>query len=64
MEIKIKGYKCERCGYEWTPRNKKEIPISCPKCKSPYWNKKRVRKFKEGGECKIQQLALLYVYLF
>jgi predicted Zn-ribbon and HTH transcriptional regulator len=37
MEITQKGYKCDRCGYEWTPR-KKEKPIVCPKCKSPYWN--------------------------
>ena len=44
MEIKIKGYKCERCQWEWSPRNKNKTPISCPKCKSPYWNKKRIRK--------------------
>jgi len=40
MEVKIKGYKCGRCGHEWVPR-KKEIPVVCPKCKSPYWDKKR-----------------------
>ena len=39
MEIKIKGYKCERCEHEWTPRKESLIPIDCPKCKSPYWNK-------------------------
>jgi len=39
ITIKLKGYKCERCGHEWAPRNKKEKPIICPKCKSPYWNK-------------------------
>ena len=41
--IKKKGYKCERCGHQWIPRNK-EQPIICPKCKSPYWNKARKRK--------------------
>jgi len=50
MEIKIKGYKCERCGHKWSPRNKKNIPISCPKCKSPYWNKKRKRISKDLKE--------------
>ena len=39
ITIKVKGYKCERCEHEWAPRNKKEKPIICPKCKSPYWNK-------------------------
>jgi len=45
MEVKIKGYKCERCGHEWSPRKKESpIPVVCPKCKSPYWNKPRIRK--------------------
>ena len=43
--IKIKGYKCERCGHEWAPRSE-EIPIICPKCKSPYWNRaKKVQRY-------------------
>lgn len=33
---------CNRCNHEWIPR-KDELPKTCPKCKSPYWNKKRVR---------------------
>lgn len=37
MEIMIKGYEC-RCGHKWTPR-KDSVPVVCPKCKSPYWNK-------------------------
>jgi len=46
--IKVKGFRCERCGHEWIPRvnleelksgDIKETPIICPKCKSPYWNK-------------------------
>ena len=39
-EIKLSGYRCERCNHEWFPR-KSEEPIICPKCKSPYWNRKR-----------------------
>jgi DNA-directed RNA polymerase subunit RPC12/RpoP len=36
-----KERRCKRCGATWTPR-KKQKPVQCPKCKSPYWNKKRV----------------------
>jgi len=41
--IKVRGYKCERCGHKWAPRSKKK-PIICPKCKSPYWNRARREK--------------------
>jgi len=34
---------CNRCGHSWYSRTPNE-PKVCPKCKSPYWNKKRVRK--------------------
>lgn len=43
MEFIVKGFKCERCKYEWIPR-KKQHPIICPKCKSPYWNKPKKKK--------------------
>ena len=35
---------CNRCNNPWTSRIK--IPKTCAnaKCRSPYWNKKRVRK--------------------
>jgi predicted Zn-ribbon and HTH transcriptional regulator len=44
-EIKptTKQLSCKRCGATWTPRKKKR-PIQCPKCKSPYWNKERVKR--------------------
>lgn len=45
-KVMLEGYKCERCGHEWVPRNKKEYPNVCPKCKSPYWDKPR-KKSKE-----------------
>jgi hypothetical protein len=38
VPITVMGYKCERCGYEWVPRDEKQEPKVCPKCKSPYWN--------------------------
>ena len=44
IEIKVRGYKCERCEHKWIPRNKGETPIICPKCKSPYWNKPKKTK--------------------
>jgi predicted Zn-ribbon and HTH transcriptional regulator len=41
VEIRVYGFKCERCGHEWVPRDNKKEPKVCPKCKSPYWNIKR-----------------------
>jgi DNA-directed RNA polymerase subunit RPC12/RpoP len=37
----MKTYKCLRCNRKWIPR--KDSPKNCPKCNSPYWNKKRVQ---------------------
>ena len=39
---------CNRCGHEWGLRYKKSNeektePKTCPKCKSPYWDKERKR---------------------
>ena len=36
--VQLWGYKCERCGHEWLPREKGQEPTVCPKCKSPYWD--------------------------
>lgn len=35
---------CTRCGYNW-PKKGGAVPGTCanPKCKSPYWNKKKTR---------------------
>jgi DNA-directed RNA polymerase subunit RPC12/RpoP len=35
------AYQCERCAHEWLPREPGQAPITCPKCKSPYWDKPR-----------------------
>lgn len=40
MTFKLPKFKCLRCGYVWIPR-KEERPITCPKCRSPYWDKER-----------------------
>jgi hypothetical protein len=40
FKARLKGFICERCSHKWVPRDKKR-PVVCPKCKSPYWDKKR-----------------------
>ncbi len=52
MSIKI--VKCNRCGHEWATRKKKD-PTWCPKCKSPYWNKKRHSKKEKVILCLIKK---------
>ena len=43
-KIQMVGFRCERCGHEWTPRDTSQDPKVCPKCKSAYWNTpKKVR---------------------
>jgi predicted Zn-ribbon and HTH transcriptional regulator len=41
VQLKVWGYRCERCTHEWIPRDTVNEPRVCPKCKSPYWNKPR-----------------------
>ena len=50
--------KCNRCGHSWTPRSD-ELPTVCPnpKCKSPYWNKPRVRGVAKPIEVKAHTRA-------
>lgn len=40
VDIVTPGWKCDRCGHQWIPRNA-ETPMVCPKCKSAYWNTPR-----------------------
>ena len=47
IKITVDGYKCERCGHEWIPRNKKTAPRVCPECKSPYWDIPRKKADKK-----------------
>ena len=41
IPITVMGYRCERCEHEWIPRSFEVEPLTCPKCKSPYWNRPR-----------------------
>jgi len=36
---------CKRCGNEWVSRVK--IPVQCPRCKSAFWNKPRIREINK-----------------
>ncbi len=54
VEKTILIYICERCGYEWESRLRLEeglLPKRCPRCGSPYWDRKR----KNGRKNKIQK---------
>lgn len=42
-ETTIAAYRCERCGHVWAPRTSRR-PIICPKCKSPYWDRPRLKQ--------------------
>jgi predicted Zn-ribbon and HTH transcriptional regulator len=55
-KVQIWGYRCERCGHEWVPRDKAQDPKVCPHCKSPYWDrprqadvKKPTKRTQKGG---------------
>jgi DNA-directed RNA polymerase subunit RPC12/RpoP len=56
--VKLEVYRCERSGhiYGVLEALKKEEPETCPKCRSPYWNKPRLT----GDNKKI----LLFYYYF
>ena len=41
VPITVMGYRCERCGHEWVPRDPEQAPRVCPNCKSPYWDQPR-----------------------
>ena len=43
MKIEFEGYQCERCGHKWVPLKPDYYPKVCPKCKSPYWDRPRVK---------------------
>ena len=45
VKITLDGWKCERCGHEWVPRQRvphREEPKTCPNCRSSYWNEPRI----------------------
>jgi predicted Zn-ribbon and HTH transcriptional regulator len=52
-KVQLWGFRCERCGHEWLPRDKSQDPRVCPKCKSPYWDRPRKADIaKKTGKAK------------
>jgi predicted nucleic acid-binding Zn-ribbon protein len=47
-EHMITIHKCLRCGHEW-PSRLERLPKQCPKCRSPYWNKKKWKGIKQNS---------------
>ena len=39
MQLSLTQIQCQRCSYSWVPR-KAEVRV-CPRCHSPYWDRKR-----------------------
>jgi DNA-directed RNA polymerase subunit RPC12/RpoP len=35
---------CSRCGHEWPQRKTDGKPIRCAKCRSPYWDKDKLKR--------------------
>jgi len=48
-EINVYECRCERCGHNWITRTE-DLPVVCPKCKSPYWNKPVNNKSDKNGK--------------
>lgn len=42
-KVSLVGYRC-RCGHEWLARDKENSPRVCPKCKSPRWDKPKMKQ--------------------
>lgn len=53
--VDIKGNRCSRCGYEWRPLDLENIPETCPKCKSPYWQKPLQRESTSKAVKKVRK---------
>lgn len=42
--IRLKGYRCNACGWHWLPREQGKVPAVCPKCKSYRWDQPKPKK--------------------
>ena len=48
----VKAWECGRCGFVWAKKlnedgSVKMIPVCCPSCSNPYWNKPRIYKERD-----------------
>ncbi len=60
-KLQLWGYRCERCGHDWLPREQEQEPRVCPKCKSPYWNQPRRALRQTQSAYKISQAHFISV---
>lgn len=44
IKLTVDGYQCEKCGHKWLPHKKSSYPVTCPKCRTPYWDQPRKNK--------------------
>jgi hypothetical protein len=51
--LKALMHRCKRCKHTWLRRTAHD-PRMCPKCKTLFWNKERVRKIKPDRKAKIR----------
>jgi len=38
----VRAWECNRCHHVWVARSKRK-PLTCPKCRSAYWDEPRRR---------------------
>lgn len=51
--IEVSEFSCERCGHKWISRlSGDETPLTCPSCRSAYWNRPRQRPAATRGKRK------------
>jgi len=39
MDVKT----CKQCGHLWIPKNLGINPVNCPKCKTIFWNRNKIK---------------------
>lgn len=59
VPITVMGFRCERCGHEWVPRDPEATPKVCPKCKSPYWDRPNRKPLLSYAEFRDQTQKVL-----
>ena len=54
--VRVMQYTCLRCDHTWIGR-KAAMPMTCAKCRNPYWNIPRVRPIppKKEAVCDASQ---------
>jgi len=57
---RLKIRHCLRCNHVWVSNKKLigKLPIFCPLCKSPYWNKQRIKDLKKLSDNSLQKFLI------